>query len=182
MATKDSVNITSELTEISGVVKWFDIIRGFGFISPSDSHKHIGDILLHVTCLRRDGYHTISAGDIITSMVQKGECGYQVFKILSMAKSVSRNVLMSPDGEISNETLHMRGILPAVVKWFDRSKKFGFLAVKGIEKDVFIHIETVRKCSLSGIYPKQAVFIRLDNGAKGPTAVEIYLNTSQSYA
>lgn len=175
--TEDSMNITFELTEISGIVKWFDIIRGFGFFSPSDNYKYIGDVLLHVTCLRRDGYHTIFAGDIITAMVKKGVHGYQAFKILSMEQSVSRNVLISPDDKSCAEMVCTQGMIPAVVKWFNRSKKFGFLEVEGVEKDVFIHIETIRKYALSGLYPKQTVLVRLDNGEKGLIAVEIRPDT-----
>ncbi|MGO7565017.1 cold-shock protein, partial [Rhizobium johnstonii] len=41
-----------DLVEITGVVKWFDVAKGFGFILPDNG---LQDVLLHVTCLRRDG-------------------------------------------------------------------------------------------------------------------------------
>ena len=48
-----------DLVEITGVVKWFDVAKGFGFIVPDDGRP---DVLLHVTCLRRDGYQTAYEG------------------------------------------------------------------------------------------------------------------------
>ena len=48
-----------DLTEITGVVKWFDVAKGFGFIVPDNGTQ---DVLLHVSCLRRDGYQTILEG------------------------------------------------------------------------------------------------------------------------
>ena len=41
-----------ELIQVSGRIKWFDVAKGFGFIVPDNG---MPDVLLHVTCLRRDG-------------------------------------------------------------------------------------------------------------------------------
>ena len=46
---------TANLVEISGVIKWFDASKGYGFIVPDNGWP---DVLLHVTVLRRDGYQT----------------------------------------------------------------------------------------------------------------------------
>ena len=45
----------TNLIELVGVIKWFDVAKGFGFIIPDNG---MPDVLLHVTCLRRDGYQT----------------------------------------------------------------------------------------------------------------------------
>ena len=47
------------LIEMAGVIKWFDVSKGFGFIVPDNG---MPDVLLHVTCLRRDGYQTAYEG------------------------------------------------------------------------------------------------------------------------
>ena len=46
---------TANLVEVSGVIKWFDASKGYGFIVPDNGWP---DVLLHVTVLRRDGYQT----------------------------------------------------------------------------------------------------------------------------
>src|ERR1700709_1992460 len=43
----------ANLVEISGVIKWFDASKGYGFIVPDNGWP---DVLLHVTVLRRAGY------------------------------------------------------------------------------------------------------------------------------
>jgi cold shock protein len=50
---------TANLVEISGVIKWFDASKGYGFIVPDNGWP---DVLLHVTVLRRDGYQTAYEG------------------------------------------------------------------------------------------------------------------------
>ena len=42
-----------DLIEISGVIKWFDVAKGFGFIVPDEGGS---DILLHANVLRNYGW------------------------------------------------------------------------------------------------------------------------------
>ena len=45
----------ASVIELTGAIKWFDVSKGYGFIIPDNG---LPDVLLHVTCLRRDGYQT----------------------------------------------------------------------------------------------------------------------------
>src|SRR3989304_2743070 len=56
---RELIDETGTLIEISGVIKWFDVAKGFGFIIPDNG---MPDVLLHVTCLRRDGFQTAYEG------------------------------------------------------------------------------------------------------------------------
>ena len=47
------------IVELSGVIKWFDVSKGYGFIVHDNG---MPDVLLHVTCLRRDGFQTAYEG------------------------------------------------------------------------------------------------------------------------
>jgi cold shock protein len=74
------------LIEISGVIKWFDASKGYGFIVPDNGWP---DVLLHVTVLRRDGYQTAYEGArLVCECVQRAK-GYQAFRILSMDESTA---------------------------------------------------------------------------------------------
>ena len=74
----------ANLVEISGVIKWFDASKGYGFIVPDNGWP---DVLLHVTVLRRDGYQTAYEGArLVCECVQRAK-GYQAFRILSMDES-----------------------------------------------------------------------------------------------
>ena len=44
---------STDVLEIVGSIKWFDVSKGFGFIVPDDD---LPDVLLHVSCLRDDGF------------------------------------------------------------------------------------------------------------------------------
>ena len=47
----------AQVIEVAGVIKWFDVAKGYGFIVPDNG---MADVLLHVTCLRRDGFQTMA--------------------------------------------------------------------------------------------------------------------------
>src|SRR5262245_29073054 len=74
------------LVEISGVIKWFDASKGYGFIVPDNGWP---DVLLHVTVLRRDGYQTAYEGARIVCECTQRQKGYQAFRIVSMDESTA---------------------------------------------------------------------------------------------
>src|SRR6188474_798674 len=77
---------SANLIEVSGVIKWFDVAKGFGFIVPDNG---MPDILLHVTCLRRDGYQTAYEGARVICEVLQRSKGLQAFRIVSMDESTA---------------------------------------------------------------------------------------------
>ena len=77
---------TATIVELSGVIKWFDVSKGYGFIVPDNG---LPDILLHVTCLRRDGFQTAYEGARIVAEVLQRPKGLQCFRILSMDESTA---------------------------------------------------------------------------------------------
>src|SRR5262249_54310560 len=58
-AVADIGEEAASVIELTGVIKWFDVSKGYGFIVPDNG---LPDILLHVTCLRRDGYQVAYEG------------------------------------------------------------------------------------------------------------------------
>ena len=71
----------TSVIEISGVIKWFDVAKGYGFILPDNG---LPDVLLHVTCLRRDGFQTAYEGARVVCEVLQRPKGLQAFRVLSM--------------------------------------------------------------------------------------------------
>src|SRR4051812_49386315 len=72
--------------EVTGAVKWVDGSNGYGFVVPDNG---LPDVLLHVTCLRRDGFQTAYEGARIVAEVLQRPKGLQVFRILSMDESTA---------------------------------------------------------------------------------------------
>lgn len=160
-----------DLIEITGVVKWFDVAKGFGFIVPDNGMQ---DVLLHVTCLRRDGYQTILEGTRIVALIHKRERGYQAFRILSMDQSTAVHPSQMPPVRTHVQVVPTSGLERAIVKWFNRTKGFGFLTRGEGTEDIFIHMETLRRFGLTELRPGQVVLVRFGDGDKGLMAAEIH--------
>ena len=94
-APQISDDAATELIEMAGVIKWFDVAKGFGFIVPDNG---MPDVLLHVTCLRRDGYQTAYEGARVVCEVQQRAKGLQAFRIVSMDESTALHPAQMPQG------------------------------------------------------------------------------------
>src|ERR1041384_634458 len=77
---------SASVIELTGAIKWFDVSKGYGFIIPDNG---LPDVLLHVTCLRRDGYQTAYEGARVVCEVLQRPKGLQAFRILSMDESTA---------------------------------------------------------------------------------------------
>src|SRR5436853_7557397 len=84
---------TASVIELTGMIKWFDVSKGYGFIVPDNG---LPDILLHVTCLRRDGYQTAYEGARIVCEVLQRPKGRQAFRILSMDETTAVHPAQMP--------------------------------------------------------------------------------------
>ena len=170
---------TASLIEISGVIKWFDVSKGFGFIVPDNG---MADVLLHVTCLRRDGYQTAHEGArIVVEAVQRPK-GLQAFRILSMDESTAIHPAQMPTPRTHVTVTPTSGLERAIVKWFNRMRGFGFLTLGEGTPDIFVHMETLRRFGMTELRPGQYVLVRFGPGSKGMMAAEIHPETGSPVA
>ncbi len=156
--------------EISGAIKWFDAGKGFGFIVPDNG---MSDVLLHVTCLRRDGYQTAYEGARIVVEALNRPGGLQAFRIVSMDESTAIHPAQMPAPRTHVVVEPTSGMVRLEVKWFNRIRGFGFLSAGEGAEDVFVHMETLRRFGITELRPGQYVLVRYGNGPKGLMVAEI---------
>ena len=55
-----------------GTVKWFDSVKGFGFIQPEDGSK---DAFVHISAVERAGLGSLNEGQKVSFDLQPGQNG-----------------------------------------------------------------------------------------------------------
>ena len=158
-----------DLVEIAGRIKWFDVAKGYGFIVPDGGG---GDILLHVTVLRRDGYQNAPEGSRVVCEAHHRSKGMQVFRVLSLDESTAIHPAMQPSRTHVN-VVPTSGYEIAIVKWFNRVRGFGFLTRGEGTEDIFVHMETLRKFGIMDLKPGDSLLVRFGPGSKGLMAAEV---------
>jgi len=156
--------------EVTGTVKWFDPVKGFGFVVSDDGGS---DILLHVNVLRNFGQSSVADGARITLVAQKTERGVQAVSIVSITPPEGLVASLPDIVEMDREEIARAPILPARIKWFDKGKGFGFANVFGRSEDVFVHIDVLRQSGLSDLSPGEAIALRVIDGKRGRMAAEV---------
>ncbi len=160
------------IIQISGLVKWFDTGRGYVFIIPDNGMQ---DVLLHLSCLKRDGFEAPLEGARVTCEVVERQKGYQCLRVLSVDLSTAIHPVERKSRAHTTVT-PSSGWVRAKVKWFNRARGFGFVSEGEGKPDIFVHMETLRKTAITELQPETWVYVRFGEGPKGNMAAEVRMS------
>jgi CspA family cold shock protein len=177
---------------VKGTVKWFDPVKGFGFIVSKDVS---GDVLLHRTVVEEYGCKEVLEGATVECDVIQKVRGLQARKLHNIDNGTAL-AGVAPNGggngsggngsnggspkrpTRAREILLQEPTGPSIeaeCKWFSRPKGFGFVVALSGSEDIFVHMDLLRKFDIRELRQNQRVLVRFGRGPKGLTATEIHL-------
>src|SRR3954454_17708790 len=117
----ESQSETASIIELGGVIKSFDVSKGYGVIGPDNG---MPDVLLSVACLRRGGFEVAYEGARVVVEVLHCSRGLQAFRVFSMDESTAfPTQMMPPDTHVSVTATRELG--RTQVKCFSRPRAVG---------------------------------------------------------
>lgn len=160
----------------SGVVKWFNPAKGFGFIQPEDGGQ---DVFVHIAAVERSGLAGLNEGDQVQFVLEEdrrsGKTSAGQLRITGHS-DVSRpprspRQFDSPGGGSIDHGNGETGT--GVVKWFNTTKGFGFIQPDNGGGDVFVHISAVERAGLRGLDEGQKVGYELEQNKVSKINIQV---------
>ncbi|MEN3930676.1 cold shock domain-containing protein [Microvirga sp. W0021] len=170
--------------ETEAKVKWFNGDKGFGFVEMTDGS---GEAFIHIRAVESAGVNTLDPGTTLVVRVGQGQKGAQVTEVLSVDASTAEPAAPRGAGGGFGGGAPRRGpqgggFAPrqpierdltdapeasGIVKWYDATKGFGFVAVEGESKDLFVHRTVLGDAGLASLMEGQRVRVKIVEGRKG---------------
>ncbi len=79
----------------TGKVKWFNNVKGWGFIIPEEAGKDTKDIFVHFKSIKKRGYKKLKEGQSVTYTMELRQNGLHAVEVVphDMPKKLSKEVI-----------------------------------------------------------------------------------------
>lgn len=67
--------------KVTGLVKWFDAGKGFGFITPADGSK---DVFVHFSAIQSNDFKTLDEGQRVEFTIEQGQKGLSAANVVAL--------------------------------------------------------------------------------------------------
>jgi CspA family cold shock protein len=154
-AAETSADAGDPNVEVSkGSLVWYNERKGYGFVRIG-----VEEVFLHRSTLDRFGLVRLLTGDQITVSLSTNEHGRVIKDLLA----VERPLGPSPPVAIEPED----GEVPAIVKFFNDLRGYGFVTAENMEEDAFVHSRVLNNCGFHSLIQGQKLLVRVDDTGRG---------------
>ena len=128
--------------EGTGVVKFFNAHKGFGFIQQDQGGE---DVFVHISAVERAGLEGLAEGQQVkfTLVDRGGKVSASDLEAVGDVIAVEKKE--APQRELTGERA------TGTVKFFNGMKGFGFITRDDGQPDAFVHISAVERSGMSGL-------------------------------
>ena len=128
----------------SGKVKFFNVQKGFGFISRDDGGE---DVFVHISAVERAGLEGLAENqELQFNLVDRGgKISASDLQVVGDVIAVESRAAAAPQRELTGDKA------TGTVKFFNAMKGFGFITRDDGQPDAFVHISAVERSGLLGL-------------------------------
>ena len=80
---RENLEANMESDRMTGTVKWFSRVKGYGFIAPEDGGK---EVFVHFSGIEGEGYRNLEEGQKVTYTVEDTPKGPQAVSVRAVAE------------------------------------------------------------------------------------------------